>query len=103
MPTFEYQALSSSGQKVAGILAGASEQAVLSELETRKLVPVAIKERGEGADAGAFGGFESPPFVQERGRGLGVHGARHRFTGCCRGSGPKTDAAGARADARAGV
>ena len=53
MPTFEYSALSSSGQKVSGVLAGASEQAVLGELETRKLVPVSIKARAEGGGSWA--------------------------------------------------
>lgn len=51
MPTFEYTALSGSGERVAGVLAGASEQAVLVELESRRLVPVSIKaqkERSQG-------------------------------------------------------
>ncbi len=52
MPTFEYQAISISGQRTAGVLAGASEQAVLSELEMRRLVPVSIKEKS-GAAPGA--------------------------------------------------
>lgn len=47
MPTFEYTALSGNGQRVAGVLAGASEQAVLVELESRRLVPVSIKARAE--------------------------------------------------------
>jgi len=56
VPTFEYQALSSGGKKVAGVLAGASEQAVLSELETRRLVPVSIKESDGSGLSGMFGG-----------------------------------------------
>lgn len=47
MPTFEYKAMDLSGQTVAGLLAGASEQAVLNELEARKLVPVVICEAKE--------------------------------------------------------
>jgi general secretion pathway protein F len=42
---FEYTALTVGGQRVQGSLVGASEQAVLAELETRHLTPVAIKER----------------------------------------------------------
>lgn len=45
MPTFEYTALSSGGQRVSGEIAGANEQAVLSELEARRLVPVSIREK----------------------------------------------------------
>lgn len=57
MPTFEYQALSANGQPVAGVLAGASEQAVLAELENRRLVPTEIRETSQGAGAvGAWGG-----------------------------------------------
>lgn len=47
MPLFEYTALNPSGQRVAGVLSGATEQAVLLELESRQLVPVAIAEKGE--------------------------------------------------------
>ncbi len=47
MPTFEYTALSGNGDRVAGILAGASEHAVLVELESRRLVPVSIKAKAE--------------------------------------------------------
>jgi len=42
VPNFAYTALDGSGQRVAGVIAGASEQAVLAELETRKLTPVQI-------------------------------------------------------------
>lgn len=45
MPTFEYQALDASGVRQTGTLAGASEQAVLYELESRRLIPVAVVER----------------------------------------------------------
>lgn len=48
MPTFQYTALTMTGERVAGSLAGVSEQAVLSELESRRLTPVAVvaaKER----------------------------------------------------------
>lgn len=47
MPTFEYTALSAGGQRVEGVLAGATEQAVLAELESRQLTPVAIEPRAE--------------------------------------------------------
>jgi general secretion pathway protein F/type IV pilus assembly protein PilC len=47
VPTFEYTALSGNGERVAGNLAGASEHAVLVELESRRLVPVSIKARQE--------------------------------------------------------
>ena len=48
MPTFQYTALTMTGERVAGSLAGVSEQAVLAELESRRLTPVAVapaKER----------------------------------------------------------
>jgi general secretion pathway protein F/type IV pilus assembly protein PilC len=47
MPVFEYIALNASGQRVGGVLAGASEQAVLTELEARALTPVSIEAKGE--------------------------------------------------------
>jgi general secretion pathway protein F len=47
VPVFEYTALSSRGERIAGSLSGASEQAVLSELESRQLVPVSISSREE--------------------------------------------------------
>lgn len=47
MPTFEYTALNAAGQRVAGVLAGASEQAVLTELEARALTPVSIEAQEE--------------------------------------------------------
>lgn len=45
MPVFEYTAVTLSGQRVAGVLNGASEQAILGELESRQLVPVAVAEQ----------------------------------------------------------
>lgn len=47
MPNFAYTALDLSGQRVTGVLAGSSEQAVLAELESRKLTPVEIAASGE--------------------------------------------------------
>jgi general secretion pathway protein F len=47
MASFEYTAVTSTGQRVAGVLAGASEQAVLAELESRQLVPVSIRPQPE--------------------------------------------------------
>ncbi|MFN0132313.1 MAG: type II secretion system F family protein [Phycisphaerales bacterium] len=47
MPLFAYTALNPTGQRVAGVLNSASEQAVLAELESRQLVPVAISAREE--------------------------------------------------------
>jgi general secretion pathway protein F len=52
MPVFEYTALSPGGERSTGELSGASEQAVLAELESRRLVPVAIRTRPEAAAAG---------------------------------------------------
>lgn len=48
MPTFRYSALDGFGRKTAGSIAGASEQAVLAELESRSLVPVSIAEQKDG-------------------------------------------------------
>lgn len=45
MPVFEYIALSNTGQRITGALSGASEQAVLVELESRQLVPVSIQSK----------------------------------------------------------
>lgn len=47
MPTFHYQALSTKGERIAGVLGGASEQAVLAELESRSLTPVSIQPARE--------------------------------------------------------
>ncbi len=54
MPSFRYTALTAAGERVAGVLAGGSEQAVLAELETRRLTPVAVAEQRE-ARAASFG------------------------------------------------
>lgn len=43
MPKFDYIALDSAGQRITGVLSGPSEQAVLSELDSRKLVPVTVR------------------------------------------------------------
>ncbi len=47
MATFEYIARDGSGQRIVGRLAGASEQAVLSELHARDLAPVRVQELKE--------------------------------------------------------
>jgi general secretion pathway protein F len=67
MPSFRYTAIDTAGARVVGVLAGASEQAVLAELEGRRLTPVSLaaqKERGGGA--GGAGGA----------RRLGIGGMR---------------------------
>jgi general secretion pathway protein F/type IV pilus assembly protein PilC len=49
MAKFRYTAITSAGQRVQGVLAGASEQAVLADLEARRLTPVLVEARdGEG-------------------------------------------------------
>ena len=45
MATFKYTALKLSGERIVGELAGASEQAVIAELESRQLTPVAVEPR----------------------------------------------------------
>ncbi|MGE3109107.1 MAG: type II secretion system F family protein [Phycisphaerales bacterium] len=47
MPNFEYTAITVTGQRVAGMLTGGSEQAVLAELESRRLTPVRIEPAKE--------------------------------------------------------
>ena len=42
MPTFQYTALDVKGRRIVGDIAGATEQAVLSELESRQLTPVSV-------------------------------------------------------------
>lgn len=54
MPTFEYMAMDPAGQRVGGILAGASEVAVLAELEARRLTPVSIAPKAEAGGVGAI-------------------------------------------------
>lgn len=48
MPTFEYIAIDAQGARMTGVLAGNSPQAVYSELESRRLTPVRVKEKAEG-------------------------------------------------------
>lgn len=43
MSSFRYTALTAAGERVAGVLAGASEQAVLAEMESRRLTPLTIE------------------------------------------------------------
>jgi general secretion pathway protein F/type IV pilus assembly protein PilC len=47
MANYRYIALTSGGERVVGVLAGASEQAVLAELETRRLTPVQVAAHEE--------------------------------------------------------
>lgn len=47
MASFEYTAIDTQGQRVTGVLAGASAAAVSGELESRRLVPVHVRERRE--------------------------------------------------------
>jgi type II secretory pathway component PulF len=47
MASFSYTALTAAGERVTGTLAAASEQAVLSELESRRLVPVSVRAQRE--------------------------------------------------------
>jgi len=49
MASFRYIALTSGGERVVGVLTGSSEQAVLTELESRRLTPVKVAEHGERA------------------------------------------------------
>lgn len=42
MPDFRYTALSEQGERVAGVLAGVSESAIVAELEARKLSPIRV-------------------------------------------------------------
>src|SRR5690606_15223288 len=55
MPSFRYTAIDPAGARVVGVLAGASEQAVLAELEGRKLTPVALAAEKEGIRHRALG------------------------------------------------
>src|ERR1043165_3439660 len=47
MGRFSYTALTAAGERIAGTLTAATEQAVLSELEARRLVPVSVKAERE--------------------------------------------------------
>jgi general secretion pathway protein F/type IV pilus assembly protein PilC len=49
VPTFQYTALDALGSRVEGLLSGPNEQAVLGELESRRLTPIDIKERAARA------------------------------------------------------
>lgn len=49
MPTYEYIAIDGGGVRVAGALAGPSEQAILAELESRRLTPVRVRAQAERA------------------------------------------------------
>lgn len=49
MANFSYTALTSRGERVEGVLAGESEQAILSELESRQLTPIDVKRGQEQA------------------------------------------------------
>lgn len=44
MALYQYTALDARGSRTQGVLAGTSEQAVLAELEQRRLVPVSIRQ-----------------------------------------------------------
>ncbi|MEX2217324.1 MAG: type II secretion system F family protein [Phycisphaerales bacterium] len=55
MPVFEYTALNPGGERTTGVLNGSTEQAVLAELESRRLVPVSIRARAERARGGLGG------------------------------------------------
>lgn len=52
MPTFEYIALDKAGRRIGGILAGPTEQAVLGELESRRLTPISIEARDDAVMRG---------------------------------------------------
>lgn len=59
MQSFRYTALTATGERVSGLLSGMSEQAVLSELETRRLTPVSVSAEDGGGGLslrGVFGG-----------------------------------------------
>lgn len=54
MPKFDYIALDPAGQRITGVLSGPSEQAVLAELDTRKLVPVTVRPLPESKLGGGL-------------------------------------------------
>jgi general secretion pathway protein F len=62
MPSFEFTALRAGGERLRGEITGPSEQAVLAELESRKLTPLAIlpkkptRTRRSGISSRALGG-----------------------------------------------
>jgi len=47
--TFKYIAVSATGERVQGALSGASEQAVIAELENRQLMPVELSPQAESS------------------------------------------------------
>jgi len=47
MAQFQYSAFDQTGRRVAGVLAGSTEQAVLAELESRRLTPVSVEPARE--------------------------------------------------------
>jgi general secretion pathway protein F len=51
--SFRYIAIGPDGKRVSGVASGAGVQAVLAELESRKLVPVSVTEK---KDSGGMGG-----------------------------------------------
>jgi general secretion pathway protein F/type IV pilus assembly protein PilC len=53
VPKFDYTALDPAGARVRGVLSGPSEQAVLAELDARRLTPVAIAPQRERAASAA--------------------------------------------------
>ena len=54
MPKFDYIALDPAGKRITGVLSGPSEQAVLSELDSRKLVPVTVRPLPEARHGGGL-------------------------------------------------
>ncbi|RMH11001.1 MAG: type II secretion system F family protein [Planctomycetota bacterium] len=52
MPSFEYTAIAAGGGRVKGVLAAASEAAVLAELEAKQLTAVSVCEQREGRGFG---------------------------------------------------
>src|SRR5262245_60987562 len=44
MASFQYIAVTTGGERVAGVLVGGNEQAILVELETRRLTPISVTE-----------------------------------------------------------
>jgi general secretion pathway protein F len=57
VPSFEYSALTADGRRVAGVLAGPGEQAVLAELESRQLTPVSVREKASSSSSRGGRGF----------------------------------------------
>src|SRR5690606_22962989 len=47
MPTFKYEAISGTGQRVSGHVRSASEQSALADLEAKALTPIRILEKPE--------------------------------------------------------